>query len=200
MPRKSRTTRPDPEQLDLGCLSDPASVAVSEVAEAAAVRRAARQARARWQDDSAAAWADSDFAWLRPLPPARKGRAAVALLALCLAELGVPVARPGENGDRFTWAGRRYRVRTSLLWAQGEYVFQHVTAAPCPEADLVLFGVSPDRVHAWVVPADEVPDLNTGARDWLKVTPHDPPGDLLACGDGTLVTAAQRILGTPPQG
>lgn len=199
MPRKERTTRPDPEQLDLSTLlGDRGREVLSEDdAQARLAQTAARMEAEHAGDPESALWYGSPYQWVRNLATARKSKAAERLVAAALASQGIVPARSSGPGHDFTYAGERYKVRMSMRWASGEYVFQHVTGG---DPHLVcLFGLSPAAAHLWVVAKDVLAEHATEGTGWLSFPVTHPPAWLAEHG-GTLSSAADVIAQRRPNG
>lgn len=147
-------------------------------------------------------WDGSPFAWMLPLPPARKARAARELVEHLVASFGYGVnVGTGANHDlsiRSRSADLTGAVCLSTLWSGGKFTFQSLR----PGTDIVvLLGLCPDRVRAWVVPSTVVFDAVDvdGGRGWLAFPVADPPGWLDGFG-GTLdlFEAALTTVCGPP--
>jgi hypothetical protein len=124
-------------------------------------------------------WAGSRFAWLRALPSARRGRAAVEICSAWLVRLGHRVhPAVGSGVDRFV-DGAAVEMKLSTLWGDGTYRFQQIRDTEAVD-HLVLLGVSPDSVSIWVVPREVLfshasePSASASHR-WLVFDAANPP-------------------------
>lgn len=148
---------------------------------------------ARYAADDGA-WAHSPHSWIRRLPPARRGRAAADIAEAVLRGIGWDVTGRTAPGHDRVVAGTRIAVKLSTLWETGVYNFQHLRADGCDQ--LLLLGVSPERIHAWLVPAGAV----DAAAGWCTVDPAAPHDVLDASWGGDLVAFTARctdVLGAP---
>lgn len=203
MPRAERTRRPDDDQLDLTSLlapdarpepasADPSvdtsavtaahdgpsrsateSAAELEVCAQQQLRQVSASLENTLGDRDEAAWANSDYGWIRNLAAARKGRVAERLVASHLAAHGTIVTPARGPGHSFTIAETRVKVRCSLRWAGGEFKFQQVTHG---EFDLLcLLGIEPNRAHAWVLTPKDLIDRIDPTLGWLSFPATAPP-------------------------
>lgn len=177
----------------------PAPVGDDDAAQASFADHAAalEAAYAAGQPDP---WAGSRYAWIRNLAPARRGKAGGQLVDRWLRATGVDVApRLNSEHDRVV-AGRKAEIKLSTLWTgTGEYTFQQLRDQDYEL--LILLGVSPEKVHAWVLPkhaalAHLTADMGarTAGADarWLTFPAARPPAWLAPYG-GPLPTALDAL-------
>lgn len=207
MPGRERSRRPGPDDEDLTGLLNELSGPVewSEADAQDAMTRAAQRLGREMIDADAKAWEGSEYAWMRSLAAAAKGKAAERLVASFLAgqDLVVSSARgsgysfaltaPGTDqstigeadivtvdAPRRASSSLRVKVRLSLRWATGDFVFQQLEHGEYDK--LVLLGVEPARVCAWVVSAGEVHGKVDASTGWLSFPAGSPPAWLAGCG------------------
>ena len=154
-----------------------------------------------------AAWADCPLDWVRRLPsPKRRGTLGERILSAYLVEHGIAVERtPDVEADRLV-GGRRMEIKTAFRSGAGTYTFMQVRPAH-DYTDLLLFGISPDTAHLWIVPKHvALPHTRpqhggasgSGETRLLVIRAAAPP-DWLSAWGGELDDAVARLaLGAPP--
>lgn len=132
------------------------------------------------------AWVGSPFEWVTQLPPGARGAVGRNLAASWATYLGLEVRREGSHNQHYVAIeGHRVQVKLSTLWDSGVYRFQQIRDQDYEF--LLCIGLSPDDVHAWLIPKDEafvhLPGANgqhtgAGASEtyWLELDGYlDPP-------------------------
>ncbi|MDE6735801.1 MAG: hypothetical protein K2J64_10085 [Desulfovibrio sp.] len=149
------------------------------------------------------AWNDSPFAWIKTNPSRTIGKIGEQMISLWVKKHGFNVRySPDTEADRII-EGKRAEIKFSTLWDEGFYKFQQIRDQ---NYDIMIWlGVSPHRIHCWVLTKDEVMDLwhikhiikgqhkgqegtDTG---WIKVLPAGAP--YLFPSDGDLSSAIARL-------
>ncbi len=148
-------------------------------------------------------WIGSPFAWIRALPPRKKGKIGEQLIAGWCAAKGLDVvASPDAEADRII-AGRRVEVKFSLLWESGVYVFQQLRDQDYGFA--ICLGVSPFDAHCWVISKELLGEHVLGKTPqhrgksgtdtfWIQFRPDECPVWLQPCG-GRLADAFKILQG-----
>ncbi|MBM7473146.1 hypothetical protein [Subtercola frigoramans] len=126
-------------------------------------------------------WRASPFEWLLGVPSATQGKIARQLVQDWALSFGMDSYQITDHYQRYVVVNEaRIQVKMSTLWASGEYKFQQIRDQ---EFDFLLcLGVSPNDVHAWLIPKEElathvigISGQHTGAAaretSWLKVIP-----------------------------
>lgn len=143
-------------------------------------------------------WADSPFAWIRARPPRQIGAIGERLVAGWCATKGLDVIRSTDSEADRVIGGRRVEIKFSMLWESGTYTFQQIRNQNYEY--VVCLGISPDRVHCWIIPKDvamsnSVPQhrgrQGTDTR-WFTFVPDNPPSWLIQHG-GSLAHAFQLL-------
>lgn len=101
-------------------------------------------------------WMDSPYKWLWDMKPIPKGAAALSLLQRWLKSHGVTSDTDGVGGGANALRladGAIVAVKFSMLTSDREvYSFQQIRDWPYRAA--ILFGLSPQRAHIWIVPRE----------------------------------------------
>jgi hypothetical protein len=131
-------------------------------------------------------WSASPFAWLLDLPSGTRGAVGRRLIEEWINSMGVPVHQETANNQRYVVVnGHRVQVKMSTLWNNGTYRFQQIRDQ---DYEYVLcLGLSPDDVHAWFIPKNELfvhlrgtagQHTGAGAREtfWLTTSPSGSEG------------------------
>ncbi|MXW57434.1 MAG: hypothetical protein F4124_03705 [Acidimicrobiia bacterium] len=134
------------------------------------------------------AWRGSPFAWIKSRPSSQKGKIAEELVAgLCDIEGLIVLPSPDSDADRIV-EGTRVEIKSSTLWASGEYKFQQLRDQNYEIA--VCLGLSPFTAHFWALPKKVLlkhwqagsPGIKPqhGGRGgidtaWINLSPEDPP-------------------------
>lgn len=146
-------------------------------------------------------WEGSPFAWLRSLPTARRSLAGVGLCEMLLRGAGFDPRPKSSHGHDRMVNGFSVKVKFSTLWASGTYTFQQV---PVDGFDvMVLLGVHPRGVHAWMVTKRTLVDALRAASQselGLLVDPDAPEAWLGSGGSPEEFFArAPVLLGDPSE-
>ena len=95
--------------------------------------------------------------------------------------LGLDAHHETENKQHYVVVnGHRIQVKLSTLWSNGEYRFQQIRDQNYEY--LLCLGLSPDDVHTWLIPKEELllhlqgragQHTGAGAREtyWMAVAP-----------------------------
>ena len=126
-------------------------------------------------------WRRSPFNWLLTLAPGTRGAIARRMVEEWVAALGLSAHQMTDHRQRYVVVeGKRIQVKFSTLWNNGEYRFQQIRDQ---DYDYVLcLGISPDDVHTWLIPKDEMLEhlrgragqhTGAGAHEtyWISVAP-----------------------------
>ncbi|WP_423918371.1 hypothetical protein [Candidatus Poriferisodalis sp.] len=149
-------------------------------------------------------WSASPFGWIRTKKSRTVGAIGEKLVAAWCEDLGLDVVRSGDSeADRLV-EGRRFEIKFSTRWQNGEYRFQQIRDQNYEF--LFALGLSPHGIHGWVIPKTVLREHVIGRMgqhtgrgaaetDWLPVVPGEEPPWLRACG-GSLedVTVLLRNL------
>jgi hypothetical protein len=196
-PRRSREGITSGQiSLDGFALPEPPAPAGDEDSQAAFAAHA-RTLEADYANRDADPWVDSQYAWIRNLAPARRGKVGGQLVDRWLRAAGVDVAPRLNNEHDRVISGHKTEVKMSTLWAgTGEYTFQQLRDQDYQL--LILLGISPDRAHAWVLPKHavlaEIGQTTTGAEPrWLTFPAASAPAWLTPYG-GPLPAALDSLL------
>ncbi len=149
--------------------------------------------------DSLDEWAASPYAWIRALPTATRSKAAEAILETLLCSAGYLVQPRCTTGHDRLVAGSKVKIRFSTRWSSGLYTFQQVLSGDYEL--LVLFGLSPNEGHLWVLDRTATASMTDSRSGWLSFDPDTPP-DSLATKGGTVndfMSAALVAFGQPSQ-
>ena len=100
-------------------------------------------------------WPGSPFAWLLELSSGSRGAIARNLVQGWAADLGLTATQETHNNQRYVVVdGLRIQVKMSTLWENGTYRFQQIRDQPYDY--LFCLGISPNDVHAWLIPKDDL--------------------------------------------
>lgn len=126
---------------------DPHNALVAQLAHVAALEA---------QDKAAPEWANSQFAPLRNLRSVPKSRAVRDVAGHWLTSIGIPATPYDASGNTALLLPeeRVVAVKCSTRWREGSYHFQHLRDWGFQAA--LLLGISPQEMHAWLVPRDEL--------------------------------------------
>ena len=135
-----------------------------------------------------AAWVGSTYEWVRQLPPTKRSRVGVELVGVWAETVGVPLGPKWSGGVML--ASFRTVVKTSTRWSDGNYVYQ----LPLPDRaqQVVLLGVSPNKLDLWVVPPEVLhahSETVGGAKQWVTLDATNPPAWINIYGGGLLTPA-----------
>lgn len=98
-------------------------------------------------------WAGSPFAWILSGPSSRqRGAIGERLVAGWCAAKGFDVIRSNNSDADRIIGGRKMEIKVSTLWQSGVYKFQQLRDQDYEY--VVCLGISPQRVHCWVIPKD----------------------------------------------
>lgn len=126
-------------------------------------------------------WSGSPFAWILTLPSRARGAAAEKIIDLWLTANGFMVTRAGHSGCDRVLNGINLEIKFSTLWKSGGYKFQQLRDQDYES--VFCLGISPARVHAWLIPKAVAWDhaipqhggsLGTDTK-WLGFQADDPP-------------------------
>lgn len=143
-------------------------------------------------------WNGSPFQWMIGLAPRRKGAIGEKFIDLWLVKNGYDVKRSQHTGCDRVVNHVNFEIKMSTLWGSGIYTFQQPRNQDY--AQVFCLGISPEAVHAWVIPKAVVWDhadpqhggkLGVDTR-WLQFPAHNPP-DWLAAYGGSLDQAASVL-------
>ena len=139
-------------------------------------------------EDEDLEWRNSPFAWIKPRPSRQRGKIAEELVAgLCDVEGLIVLPSPDSDADLIV-EGTRVEIKSSTLWASGEYKFQQLRDQNYEIA--ICLGLSPFTAHFWALPKKVLlqhwqagsPGIKPqhrgrGGTDtaWIKLSPHNPP-------------------------
>jgi hypothetical protein len=95
-------------------------------------------------------WSGSPFAWILTLPSRARGAAGEKIVDSWLTNNGFVVQRAKHSGCDRIVNGLNIEVKFSTLWKSGVYKFQQLRDQDYHS--VFCLGISPDRVHAWLIP------------------------------------------------
>lgn len=172
--------------------SDPETAVISQIAESLAPTYT-----------HATRWIGSPFAWILDIPSRSRGKVGEQLVEAWAAGKGATVCRSGDSEADRIINGERVEIKFSTLWESGVYAFQQIRDQDYSR--IFLLGISPTRVHAWLVPKavlasgghlEGLASQHAGAKGsdtrWLRFSADHPPTWLRAYG-GSLVQV-ERLL------
>ena len=100
-------------------------------------------------------WRQSPFGWMLTLAPGTRGALARRMVEEWASSLNLPAYQETEHGQRYVVVNsRRIQVKLSTLWQSGEYRFQQIRDQSYDY--LLCLGLSPDDIHAWLIPKVEL--------------------------------------------
>ena len=120
------------------------------------LQAAALKAEALQELKGTSPWRHSPFRWLQRLPPVPKHGQVKQLLVQSIRDLtGLPVdgVTDGNGASCLQLGTLLMSLKVSFLWEDGGYKFQQIRRGPF--SHLVLFGLSPEDAHLWVIPTTE---------------------------------------------
>jgi hypothetical protein len=140
-------------------------------------------------------WSYSPFGWIKKLPSRTIGAIGEKLVAEWAESKKFKVERTGDSQADRLINGKRIEIKFSTLWANKPiYKFQQIRDQNYEYC--FCLGVSPNAVHAWLIPKKELMQVREGLTHqhggaagtdtyWLDFDPTDPPAWLKPFG-GTL--------------
>lgn len=145
-------------------------------------------------------WTESPFAWILTLPSRTRGAVGEKIVTEWLTSNGCKVTRPPHSGCDRIVNGVNMEIKFSTRWKSGGYKFQQLRDQDY--ASVFCLGLSPQDVHAWLIPKAVAWDHATpqhggkAGKDtkWLSFPADSPPGWLSAYG-GSL-TEVLKIIRT----
>jgi hypothetical protein len=130
-------------------------------------------------------WAASPFGWIKKLPSRTVGAIGEKLVEKWAQSKRFEVSRTGDSDADRLIQSRRIEIKFSTLWAgSGIYKFQQIRDQ---NYDFCFcLGVSPQKVHAWLIPKSELMRVREGLSHqhggsagtdtfWLAFEPDNPP-------------------------
>lgn len=143
-------------------------------------------------------WKGSPFAWILTLPSRTKGAVGEKLISGWLVRSGFRITRPAHSGCDIVVNGVNFEVKFSTLWKSGGYTFQQLRDQDY--AYVFCLGISPQAVHAWLLPKqiawDHAIPQHGGSKGqdtrWLTFSAANPPLWLEQYG-GDLDVARKRM-------
>ena len=126
-------------------------------------------------------WAASPFAWILTLPSRTRGAVGEKIVTQWLTANGCTVKAPPHSGCDRVVNGINMEIKFSTRWEHGGYVFQQLRDQDY--ASVFCLGVSPNDVHAWLIPKavaweHAVPQhggkIGTDTK-WLSFPADNPP-------------------------
>lgn len=102
-------------------------------------------------------WVGSPFQWLRNVPSATQGAMGRHLVEDWAIGMGLAAGHVTENNQHYVLInGTRIQVKLSTLWRSNIYRFQQIRDQQYDY--LLCIGLSPQDVHAWLIPKTEALD------------------------------------------
>lgn len=172
----------------------PARLSVATEPAHAALLAAARavEVKVRGDDD---AWTTSPFGWLKLLPTATRAKAAEQIVETMLRGAGFRIESAAGSDSRIE--GVVVRVKFSTLWSSGVYTFQQIRDGNYDH--LILFGLSPQEAHAWVLSRSAALAITGASTSWIAIDPAAPPPSLNQSGGSlsAFFAALAHSVGSP---